>query len=286
LAVAAGQPASTVEGLQRDGLGTTHHEAGTLWMGDDPARSVTDGDARFHDITNAYALGPSVQPTVGSTNPMLSSIALGRRLANHLVPLAPSSGEAPRSLFNGQNLDGWELAGQGSFVVADGALHGTGGADLGLLWSTTPTSADFVLRCEWRQSRADDNSGVFVRFPNPNSKGYDNTAYVAVHFGFEVQIDETGAPDGADQHRTGAIYDEPNQAFTLQPALPVGQWNAYEIRVQGETFTVELNGVQVTQFTNPYADRGLPSRPDAPSFIGLQSHTGVVAFRNIEVEAV
>jgi choline dehydrogenase-like flavoprotein len=285
--VAAGQPASTVEGVQRrDGLGTTHHEAGTLWMGDDPASSVTDNDARFHDVANAFALGPSVQPTVGSTNPMLSSIALGRRLANHLVPLAPSSGEAPRSLFNGQNLDGWEIAGQGSFVVADGALQGTGGADLGLLWSTTPTPADFILRCEWRQSQADDNSGVFVRFPNPNSKGYDNPAYVAVHFGFEVQIDETGAPDGAPQHRTGAIYDEPNQAFALQPALPVGQWNSYEIRVQADTYTVQLNGIQVTEFTNPHADRGVPSRPDAPRFIGMQAHTGVVAFRNIEIEAV
>jgi Domain of Unknown Function (DUF1080) len=127
---------------------------------------------------------------------------------------------------------------------------------------------------------------VFVRFPNPNSKGYDNTAYVAVHFGFEVQIDEIGAPDGASQHRTGAIYDEPDQAFTLQPALPVGQWNVYEIRVQGQTYTVELNGVQVTQFNNPHADRGVPSRPDAPSFIGLQAHTGIVAFRNIQIEAV
>jgi choline dehydrogenase-like flavoprotein len=285
--VAAGQPASTVDGVQRrDGLGTTHHEAGTLWMGDDPASSVTDSDARFHDVANAYALAPSVQPTVGSTNPMLSAIALGRRLANHLVPLAPSPGDGPRSLFNGQNLDGWEMAGQGGFVATDGVLQGTGGTDLGLLWSTTPTPADFVLRCEWRQSRADDNSGIFVRFPNPNSKGYDNAAYVGVHFGFEVQIDEAGAPDGAPQHRTGAIYDEPDQAFSLQPALPVGEWNSYEIRVQGDTYTVQLNGIQVTAFTNPHADRGRPSRPDAPSFIGVQAHTGVVAFRNIEFEAV
>jgi choline dehydrogenase-like flavoprotein len=287
VAVAAGQPAADVVGLQRrDGLGSTHHEAGTLWMGDDPASSVTDSDARFHAVANAYALGPGMQPTVGSCNPMLSGIALGRRLANHLVPLAPSPGEAARSLFNGRDLDGWEMAGQGSFVVANGALQGTGGADLGLLWSTTPAPADFVLRCEWHRSQTDDNSGVFVRFPNPNSVGYDNTAYVAVHFGFEVQIDENGVPDGANQHRTGAVYGEPKQAFALQPALPVGQWNVYEIRVQGQTYTVNLNGVQVTQFTNPHPDRGLPSRPDAPSFVGLQAHTGTVAFRSIEIEAV
>jgi choline dehydrogenase-like flavoprotein len=287
VAVAAGQPASNVAGVQRrDGLGTTHHEAGTLRMGDDPAASVTNSNARFHDVANAYALGPTLQPTVGSPNPMLTSIALGRRLANHLVPVAPRVGEGPRSLFNGQNLDGWEMAGQGSFVVANGVLQAVPGGDLGLLWSTTPTPADFLLRCEWRLAQPNDNSGVFVRFPNPNSKGYNNTAYVAVHFGFEVQIDETGAPDGADRHRTGAIYGEPNQAFNLQPASPPGQWNAYEIRVQGQTYTVRLNGVQVTQFNNPHAGRGVPGKPDAPSFIGLQAHTGAVVFRNIQLEAL
>jgi choline dehydrogenase-like flavoprotein len=286
--VAAGQPASTVltRAQRQDGMGTTHHEAGTLRMGDDPASSVTDSNARFHDVANAYALGPALHPTVGSPNPMLTGIALGRRLANHLVPRAPHPGEAPRSLFNGQNLDGWEMAGQGSFVVANSVLQAVPGGDLGLLWSTTPTPTDFILRCEWRLAQANDNSGVFVRFPNPNSKGYNNTAYVGVHFGFEVQIDETGAPDGADQHRTGAIYGEPNQAFNLQPALPPGQWNAYEIRVQGQTYTVRLNGVQVTQFNNPHAGRGLPSVPEAPSFIGLQAHTGNVAFRNIELQAL
>jgi choline dehydrogenase-like flavoprotein len=288
VAVAAGTAASTVVGAaqRRDGLGTTHHEAGTLWMGNNPASSVTDSNARFHDVANAYALGPCLQPTVGSPNPMLTSIALGRRLANHLVPVAPRLGEGPRDLFNGQNLDGWEMAGQGSFVVANGVLRAAPGGDLGMLWSTVPTPGDFIVRCEWQLSQANDNSGVVVRFPNPNSRGYNNTAYVGVHFGFEVQIDETGAPDGANQHLTGAIYGEPNQVFNLQPALGVGQWNAYEIRVQGQSYTVRLNGVQVTQFNNTQAGRGVPSRPDAPSFIGLQAHTGAVAFRNILLEAL
>ena len=37
---------------------------------------------------------------------------------------------------------------------------------------------------------------------------------------------------------------------------------------------------------DPHAGRGLPSMPDAPSFIGLQAHTGAVAFRNIQLEAL
>ena len=37
-------------GKVRDGLGTTHHEAGTLWMGTDPNASVVNLDGRFHNL--------------------------------------------------------------------------------------------------------------------------------------------------------------------------------------------------------------------------------------------
>jgi hypothetical protein len=151
---------------------------------------------------------------------------------------------------------------------------------------------DFILRLEWRRTREDDNSGVFVRFPHPDSKGYDNTAWVAVHFGFEVQIDELGRPDGAGMHKTGAIYDEPFQGLTLKAARPVGEWNDFEIRVQGQTYTVQMNGQQVTTFTytagsDPQRpDRGLPSTTGVPRYVGLQAHTGQVAFRNIRYQAI
>jgi hypothetical protein len=71
------------------------------------------------------------------------------------------------------------------------------------------------------------STGVFIRFPNPNSKGYNNTAFVGVDFGFEVQIDQLAAPD-----------------------------------------------------------RSLPGTPGDPRYIGLQTHTGRVAFRNIQFKAL
>lgn len=77
------------QGGRRDGLGTTHHEAGTLWMGNDPAKSVTDAQGRFHQIANTYVAGPALLPTIGSPNPMLSGIALVRRLADTLIPPPP-----------------------------------------------------------------------------------------------------------------------------------------------------------------------------------------------------
>lgn len=66
------------------GLGTTYHESGTLWMGDDPATSVTDPLGRFHHLQNAYACDQSIFPAVGSVNPALTGLTLARRLAEHL----------------------------------------------------------------------------------------------------------------------------------------------------------------------------------------------------------
>ncbi|HYZ20908.1 MAG TPA: DUF1080 domain-containing protein [Rhodopila sp.] len=88
-------------------------------------------------------------------------------------------------------------------------------------------------------------SGVFVRFPNPG-----NDPQVAVNQGYEIQIDDLGQPDNAPIHRTGAIYN-----FAAPSRLAsrlMGEWNDLEIRVQGQNYTVTLNGEQVTTFAgNP-----------------------------------
>jgi len=86
---------------RRDDLGTTHHDAGTMRMGDDIADSVTNDFGRIHDTTNCYVAGPALFPTVGSPNPMLTSVALGRRTAFLLTRMcfpAPirSSAHSPR----------------------------------------------------------------------------------------------------------------------------------------------------------------------------------------------
>lgn len=288
--VAAGVAARTVVPFappRRDGLGTTHHEAGPLWMGEDPTRSVTNEHGRFHHVANASALGPALFPTIGSPNPMLTGVALARRMADHFVTPQLYTPEAGfTALFDGVSTANWRMAGIGSFFGADGILEAVPGNEIGLLWCTAPTPPDFVLCLEWMRTREDDNSGVFVRFPDPNSKGYVNTAFVGVDFGFEVQIDEHG---DSPIHRTGAIYDQAGQVLTQKPALPLGQWNEYEIRVQGQSYTVILNGDQVSAFTfapgsDPaHPDRGLPSTVQQPRFVGLQAHTGRVLFRKIRI---
>lgn len=66
------------------GLGTTFHESGTLWMGDDPTTSVTDSAGRFHHVANAYACDQSIFPAVGSVNPVLTGLTLARKVVNEV----------------------------------------------------------------------------------------------------------------------------------------------------------------------------------------------------------
>jgi choline dehydrogenase-like flavoprotein len=281
----------------RDGMGTTHHETGTLWMGDHGVgNSVTDTDGALFQLPNTYVAGPALLPTVGSPNPMLTGIALARRLGDRLgtpTPYQPTDGFT--ALFDGFTTDNWRIStiknqpgrdDPGRFLVVDGTFESVTGTDIGLYWCTTPTPPDFVLKLEWLRWEDWDNSGVFIRFPNPELKGYNNTAFVGVDFGFEVQIDESAAPDGAPIHKTGAIYNQLDQTLTQVAAAPVGQWNEYEIQVKGQRYTVLLNGTKVAEFVNQDATRGLPSTPAAPAFIGLQTHTGRVAFRNIRIKAL
>jgi hypothetical protein len=56
--------------------------------------------------------------------------------------------------------------------------------------------------------------------------------------------------------------------------------------VQGQSYTVFLNGLQVSHYENPDLNRGLPTTPTAPSYFGLQAHTGRVAFRHIRIHAL
>jgi choline dehydrogenase-like flavoprotein len=83
--------ATHIEGPFRDPLGSTHHEAGTLWMGTDPATSVTDSNGRFHHIANAYCTGQPLFVTVGSVNPTLTGLVLSRKVAEAVVARATGS---------------------------------------------------------------------------------------------------------------------------------------------------------------------------------------------------
>jgi len=60
------------------------HQMGTTRMDDDPARGVTDGNAKVHYTSNLYIAGSSLFPRCGWSNPTLTIVATSIRLADHL----------------------------------------------------------------------------------------------------------------------------------------------------------------------------------------------------------
>ncbi len=66
-------------------IGGFHH-MGTTRMADTPQSGVVDADARVHGIDNLYVAGSSLFPTSGWANPVLTTLALTLRLADHLKP--------------------------------------------------------------------------------------------------------------------------------------------------------------------------------------------------------
>ncbi|WP_415924513.1 ThuA domain-containing protein [Streptomyces sp. MI02-7b] len=175
-----------------------------------------------------------------------------------------------RDLFNGHTLEGWKQAGPGTFNVVDGELRTEGG--MGLLWYQAKQFGSYSLKLDWKMD-GDDNSGVFVGFPASDDP------WSAVDKGYEVQIDATDAPD----RTTGAVYTfkSANLKARDQVLRPPGQWNSYEIKVQGERLQVFLNGVKINDFTNTD-----PARSLKDGYIGLQNHGAddQVSFRNVQIK--
>jgi choline dehydrogenase-like flavoprotein len=67
-----------------DGIFGGNHHMGTTRMHPDPRHGVVDSDCRVHGIENLYVGGSSVFPSAGYSNPTLTIVALGLRLADHL----------------------------------------------------------------------------------------------------------------------------------------------------------------------------------------------------------
>ena len=161
---------------------------------------------------------------------------------------------------------GWSMVGPGSITEeSDGVLVTEGG--MGLLWYSKSPFGDFTLRVDYKLSDPGNNSGVFVRFPDPPKDPWD-----AVKAGYEIQI-----CDGADpEHSTGSVYSF-QAARKKPPAKPTGEWNTYEISVKGQDYTISLNGEVINTY---HGSRG------AKGYIGLQNHDpkSIVRFRNVRIK--
>ena len=271
------QPDATGRGFWQDALGTTHHEAGTLFMGA-AGTSITDTNGKFHGKDNAYVAGPAVFPALGSANPSLTALSLARRTARAIVAAAtpgPGPGFAALSMAPAD----WQMVKQPNSpatVIHYGNVMETVGF-YGLYWYMKEQFTNFVLSLDWRISRREENSGVYIRIPSPN---VPNALQEADSKGHEIQIDPRGFDsvtntEGHALKVTGAIYDL--QAPSASTAVQIGAWNNYLIEANGVRIKVTLNGQLVNDFQSSRQQTG---------HIALQAHDFLsrTQFRNLQVK--
>jgi choline dehydrogenase-like flavoprotein len=298
----------TLDAVKRQqGVGTTFHDSGTLWMGDDPDSSVTDVNGHFHHVTNAYCCDQALFTTVGSANPVLTGVALARKVAGDIVSRHAGytgpiglAGLTPQSLLESA---GWKQAPYNGMILLDGANNGlletspTGGIGLYYLPNTL---GNFDLAIEWKTFRTFQgndviaNSGILLRTPDPSGVNFSDGVQFDNFYNAstEIQIDETGKQFfkdtgrsifGNSRFKTGAIYEvapakqwAANVASPDAPDLDNRYWNAYEISTRGKNIRVVLNGKLVCEADVPTGKR-------LSGFLGLQFHTGRVQFRNLRI---
>ena len=129
------------------------------------------------------------------------------------------------TLFDGKNLNHFNLVGNANWKVADGIVEATTGP--GYLVSKE-TYGDFDLKVEFWVDSGTANSGVYLRCQD-GTKIADTTCYEANIF--DARPDQSG--------RTGSIVHVSKPSKNIDAA---GKWNTYEIYAKGSQLTVKLNG--------------------------------------------
>ena len=189
-------------------------------------------------------------------------------LLNITLILTTISLTAQESLFNGKNLDGWNIHGTELWYVENGLLICESGPDKGYGYlSTKKFYDDFDLTLEFKQE-ANGNSGVFIRSTFEGTKVS----------GWQVEV----APPGND---TGGVYESYGREWLIKPdkekdkVLKMGKWNEMRIRVVGNHIQSWLNGTSMISLEDEMIGKGKGS-------IALQIHDGggiKVRWRNLIV---
>ena len=159
-------------------------------------------------------------------------------------------------IFNGKDLDGWQINGTEKWYVENNELICESGPDKAYGYLTTEKKyTDFILRLKFKQE-ADGNSGVFFRSSIEGTK-------IA---GWQVEV----APKNKD---TGGIYESYGRGWLhkipeeKEDILKEDQWNDMIIKVQGDRVLVWLNGSLMTDLKDEKIGK-------ANGVIALQIHDG------------
>jgi hypothetical protein len=173
-----------------------------------------------------------------------------------IMMVSISSFAQKKSIFNGKNLDGWEIYGTEKWYVENGELICESGPDKGYGYlATEKFYKDFELDLEFFLL-ANGNSGVFIRSTIEGTK-------IA---GWQSEVEPTGK-------ESGGIYESYGRGWLIRPdeskkdAQKEGKWNKMKIRAVGDEVTTWVNGVEMVTLTDEKIGK-------ANGSIALQIHDG------------
>ena len=201
-------------------------------------------------------------------------------------------------LFNGRDFLGWDGGWTNGFysVEEDGSIKCVGGKGWNSpkprnIW-TTREYTNFVLRFECKLT-ARANNGIGIRSPGSD--------YITSS-GMEMQILEDESTDFfqnvrkiKDYSLNASIYGVAaarRRSYAKGYLKPLGEWNSYEIQVDGSKVRVTLNGEKVVDVDlSAISSRG--GTPDGKPHPGIRNvgghivlcwHNDVVWFRNMRIK--
>ncbi len=183
---------------------------------------------------------------------------------------------APEPCFNGKDLDGWE-GNTKVWRVEDAAI--TGGSMEGNprneFLATKKSYKNFVLRLEYKLVGTEGfvNGGVQFHSQRVAKPDHEMVGY---------QADIGGGYSGClnNELRKPQFLGVADKKLVASVEKP-GDWNRYEIRVEGPRVRLLINGTQTSEYTEK--DPAIPLE----GFIALQIHgncKAVISFRKIEIE--
>lgn len=189
-----------------------------------------------------------------------------------LLILLLSAAWPAESLFNGKNLDGWQVDTPDLWQVRDGMIVGKSpGLKYNDFLRTRKSYSDFVLSAKFRLIDGQGNSGIQFR-----SKPVPGSHEVS---GYQADV---------GQQFWGCLYDESRRKKVLMQAsadslagLQKDGWNTYVITARGNHITIELNGRRTVDYFE--TEPGI----ETTGFIALQIHGGPpmeVQFKDIRLE--
>lgn len=192
---------------------------------------------------------------------LLSAPSVLTALAVLALASCSSDNSNTAALIDGSDgLSNFDIVGDANWAAGDGAIEATMGSGASFL-VTKESYDNFRLRAEFWVSE-DANSGIYMRC--------QDVAGITDRNCYEANIYDQ-RPDPS--FGTGGIV---HIAPVAEPYPKAGgQWNTYEITVDGPRMVVTLNGQQ----TVDASDQQFSAGP-----VALQWAAGTVRFRSLEIE--